>query len=249
VSDAPTPAPFVAPRLSRWVVPGVLLGALVGAGCGAWDAWATFHSRERQDDEIRSKLEGIHPDGPRFYARVFAVRYMSLESLLAWRAGRAAVVGGLVSGFGALFVWLGVGLRRERRAKRDGTFVPDPTPPRGFTLIELLAVIAILSALFGLFVDGPSGLVYHNGKDQTRWLMQLHSSNAAERAEAVEAVCFILDNHRCYCREATVKRLDEMGAEAAPAVPVLRRLAEREPEFAPLVAAAVARIENPDAKP
>jgi prepilin-type N-terminal cleavage/methylation domain-containing protein len=230
-------------------VPGALLGALAGAGYGAWDASATFHSRGRQDAEIRSKLEGPHLDGAKFYARVFAVRYQSLESLLAWRAGRGAVVGGPAGGFGALFVWLPVALWRERRTKRAGTRVADPPPARGFTLIEFLAVVAVVGALFGLFAGGPSGLVYHNGKDQTRWLMQLHSSDAGKRAEAVAAACFILDNHRCYCREATVKRLGEMGAEAAPAVPVLRRLADREPELRPLTDAAIRHIENPDPKP
>jgi prepilin-type N-terminal cleavage/methylation domain-containing protein len=248
MSAAPTPPPFVAPRLRWWVVPGVLFGVLFGAGGGAWDAWATFHSGERQDAEIRSNLEGPHPDGPRFYARATAVRYQTLDSLLAWRTTRGAIAGGLLGGFGALSVWFVVALRRELRAKRDGTFVPDQAPDRGFTLIELLVVIAVLSTLFGLFFEGPSGLVHHNGKDQTRWLMQLHSANAAERAEAVEAVCFILDNHRCYCREATVERLGKMGAESAPAVPVLRRLAEREPEFRELVDTAIHRIENPEPK-
>lgn len=230
-------------------MPGALLGALAGAGYGAWDSWATFHSRDRQDAEIRSKLEGPHVDGPKFYARAFAVRYQSLESLLAWRAGRGAVAGALVGGFGALFVWLAVALWCERRAKRAGTGVADPPPARRFTLIEFLAVVAVVGALFGLFAGGPSGLVYHNGKDQTRWLVQLHSSDAGERAEAVAAVCFLLDNHRCYCREATIKRLGEMGTEAAPAVPVLRRLADREPEFRPLTDAAIHHIENSAPKP
>ena len=45
-----------------------------------------------------------------------------------------------------------------------------------------------------------------------------------------------------------IERLGKMGAEAAPAVPVLRRLADREPEFRELVNTAIGRIEHPEEK-
>jgi prepilin-type N-terminal cleavage/methylation domain-containing protein len=244
-NETASPTPFAPPRLRRWVVPGAILGALLGATCGAWDAWATDHSPQRQDEEIRANLEGPHMDGPRFYARVYAVRYQSLESLLAWRGGRGGAIGGLVGGFGALFAWLAAGLLRERRARRAGIPLP-PTPARGFTFIELLAVTAISSGLIGVFAGGPSGLVYYKGKDQTRWLMQLSSADAAERAEAVEAACHILDHHRCYGRETTVERLGKMGPEASAAIPTLRRLADREPAFREQVDTAIQRIEHPE---
>jgi hypothetical protein len=60
--------------------------------------------------------------------------------------------------------------------------------------------------------------------------------------------CFLARRARCYCREATVERLGQMGPEATPAVPTLRRLANREPDFRPLVDTAITRIENPPPK-
>jgi prepilin-type N-terminal cleavage/methylation domain-containing protein len=249
VTEPPDPSPVNPPRFRRWALGGLLIGLALGGGYGLWDGWATFHSRERQDAEIHAALAIPHMDSTRYYARVCAVRYQSLESLLAWRGGRGGLVGGLAGGVVGMIGWLVAAVIRERRAKRAGLPFTEPQPARGFTLIELLIVLVGISAVFALVVEGPSGLVYYQGKDQTRWLMQLNSADPAERAEAVKAACHILDHHRCYCREATVERLGTMGPEAAPAVPVMRRLAEREPEFRELVETAIRRIESPDPKP
>ena len=63
------------PRPGRWAGAGLLAGLLLGSALGAGYASALFFSPELREWEIRSALSRPHPDGPRFYARVHAVRY------------------------------------------------------------------------------------------------------------------------------------------------------------------------------
>ena len=92
MTETPAPLPVQPPRFRRWALGGLLLGLVLGGGYGLWDGWATSHSRERQEAEIHAALAVPHMDGARYYARVYAVRYQSLESLLAWRGGRGGIV-------------------------------------------------------------------------------------------------------------------------------------------------------------
>ena len=108
----------------------------------------------------------------------------------------------------------------------------------------MTSIILTLITCFGP-LNPTFGLVFHDGRHQFDWLIDLEKRQPGKIDAAISGTCALLSEHRFTCRSTMIPALAACGPQARVALPVLRRLLNDDEALVRKAAAdAIAKIES-----